>query len=787
MNELAKNGVKIKVEKYSGRFGRIKGFEMSIGKLVSGDETEWEPMGPTPKPCIAELRPWFLRLMERYPPFYMPINDICELCTYGKCNLSRGRHGACGIDLNGACAKIVTAACCIGASCHSAHGDHLMHWLMEKYGDYPIDFGGEIDVEMPITRMITGIKPQKLSDLNEAMAWAQHQITHVLASCHTGQEGAYIDYEVKSFAAGLADGVGMEISDAVQIAAYGFPKGDSDAPLIEVGMGTVDRNKANVLMIGHNVAPGIELVEYMKEKGYESKLDIGAICCTAIDLTRYYNAAKVVGAISKQLNYIRTGVPDVIMVDEQCINLKVFDEAQKIKAPFIASNDKCMFGLPERSDDPLEEIVEDLASYKVPGVLLLDHTKAGQVAVEVALRVRDKRREMKFLPEPEEIMKEAMKCTGCGNCQRNCPNDLPLVDIMSWAKEGNWEEIAKYAQECLSCGRCEDDCTSQNLSPLNVIVYASREYIANEKFMMRAGRGPVRDTEIRKVGAPLVMGEIPGIVAIVGCANYHAKDNEVALIAEEFLKRGYIVLATGCGAIDIGRYKTEDGGSLYEEYAGDFDRGCLVNIGSCVSNPHITGAVAKVANIFARRPLRGNFEEIADYSLNRVGAVGLAWGAMSQKAASIASHVTGMAIPTVVGPHSVEYRRMYLGRDDLDEKWECYNGRTGEKIQECPAPEHLLVTAEDLNECMVLLAKLVIRPSDGTKGRSIKLAHYIDLSLKYMKKFPDAEELAKFIRIESDIPTSLKDKVFKMIKSVGWEPKPVVMDTTTNMAFGTKK
>ncbi|MFX1236691.1 MAG: acetyl-CoA decarbonylase/synthase complex subunit alpha, partial [Promethearchaeota archaeon] len=227
-------GARVKIDSYKGPFGTIKGFEFTTGKIVSeGDETEWEPMGPHPKPHIPTLRSWFMKLMERYKPFYMPICDMCCLCTYGKCNLSKGRTGACGINMETQQARIVEIACCIGAACHSAHGDHLLHWLKEKYGNVPINFGSNIAVEMPHTRLVVGMKPETLEDLETAMEWVHYTITHLLASGHTGQESSYLDYEAKSFLAGLADSVGMEISDAVQMAAYGFPIGDPNVPIVE--------------------------------------------------------------------------------------------------------------------------------------------------------------------------------------------------------------------------------------------------------------------------------------------------------------------------------------------------------------------------------------------------------------------------------------------------------------------------------------------------------------------------------------------------------------------------
>jgi len=317
----------------------------------------------------------------------------------------------------------------------------------------------------------------------------------------------------------------------------------------------------------------------------------------------------------------------------------------------------------------------------------------------------------------------------------------------------------------------------KNVSPLTLIMYAGRDKIRNEKFNVRVGRGPIQDTEIRNVGAPIVLGEIPGIVAIIGCAAYGKDIQELYKLAEEFCIRNYIVVVSGCGAMDIGLVKDEEGKTLYDRFPGDFDRGGLVNVGSCVSNPHITGAAIKVANIFARRPLRGNFEEIADYILHRVGAVGVAWGAMSQKAASIASMANGLGVPAIVGPHAAEYRRAYIGRSDNEDSWKVYNARDGTADHLVgPGPEHLLTTAESIEQAICLVAKMCLLTAYNSKGRMIKLAHWIDLERKYKGvDFPN--DLEKLIRVDADIPINMKDGIIEYLKEKGWEPKEIIDPT----------
>jgi acetyl-CoA decarbonylase/synthase complex subunit alpha len=295
---------------------------------------------------------------------------------------------------------------------------------------------------------------------------------------------------------------------------------------------------------------------------------------------------------------------------------------------------------------------------------------------------------------------------------------------------------------------------------------------SKDTYKVRAGRGPIMDTEIRNVGAPIVLGTIPGVVAFVGCSNYPDIDDVVEM-AEEFARRKYIVVLSGCAAMVAGMKKDANGKTIYEKYPGSFDAGGVVNVGSCVSNAHITGAAIKIANIFATLPLRANYEVIADYILNRVGAVGVAWGAMSQKAASIGTGCNRLGIPVILGPHSSKYRRLYLSKKGEDD-WTVMDGRKRELVDtEEPSPEHLAYVTETKEKAMMMIPKLCIRKNDTPQGRSIKLNHYISLYKKYMGGgLP--EDLHLYVRTDKDLPIVYKKEALAYLKEIDWKPKPVL-------------
>ncbi len=773
---MSRKNVELRIKELNTKAATIKDLQLSFGRLVT--ETWTEPMGPTPFPSIAALREWDHKLLQRYKPFYMPYCDVCCLCTFGKCDLTAGKRGACGINMEAQQSRIVLLACLIGASTHTSHARHMVEHLIEKYGhDFPIDIGGiNIEVEAPITRLVCGVKPRTLGDLEEALDYCENQITNLLSSTHTGQEGSHIDFESKVFHAGMIDHIGLEVADIAQVAALGFPKADPEAPLVDLGYGTIDSQKPLILCIGHNVVPATGIVDYLKTNGLHGEVEVCGLCCTAHDITRYNPRAKIIGPISWQLRFIRSGLPDVIVLDEQCVRTDCLLEAQKIKAPVVVTSEKNCMGLPNRTNDPVDAIVDDLVEGRATGVLILDPEKVGEVVARTAVKVAPSRKKFKAIPTVEDIVNASKTCKKCNDCRRACPQDLHIMEAVADAATGNLDSLASLYDVCVGCGRCENAC--QNDLPLHsYIVKAGEKKLKEEKFKIRSGRGAIQDVEIRNVGSPIVLGEIPGVLAVVGCSNYPHGGKEVVDICQEFANRRYIVVTSGCAAMTAAMYNNEEGKSLYELYPGSFEAGGIVNVGSCVSNAHIAGAAIKIANIFAKRNLRANYEEIADYIYNRVGAVGLAWGAYSQKAAAIGAGFWRLGVPVIVGPHGSKYRRMLLGRKDREEDWYVYDARTGDRVYVGPAPEHLFYAAESKEEAMVMIAKLCMRPNDTTKGRAIKLTHYIDLHKRFYGAMPD--DINLLVRNEMDIPITMKDEIHKILAEKNWKegriPDPTLL------------
>ncbi|MCK5307139.1 MAG: 4Fe-4S binding protein, partial [Zetaproteobacteria bacterium] len=368
-----------------------------------------------------------------------------------------------------------------GAAAHSAHGRHLLHHLLETHGpDHPIDVGPS-NLKTPIIQTVLGYQPQTIGELDTAIEYVEEQLTQLLATIHMGQEGAAIDFESKAMQGGMLDLVGMEISDVAQISCLDMPKSDTEAPLVEVGMGSIDSTKPVLLCIGHNVAAVTHIIDYMDENDLTDKIELAGLCCTAHDMTRYKvidgqkPRAKIVGPLAKELKFIRSGIPDVIVVDEQCVRADVLKEAQALSIPVIATNEKIMYGLPERSGDSVDDILSDLVSEKEPGVLLLDYDKVGELVPRLVqeMSVIRKERGITAIPTDDEFKELTDRCVHCLACEIACPTNLPISDAMTAASEGDLTPFETLHDNCVGCGRCEQECP-KDIPVVNVIEKAAQ-------------------------------------------------------------------------------------------------------------------------------------------------------------------------------------------------------------------------------------------------------------------------------------------------------------------------
>ena len=92
----------------------------------------------------------------------------------------------------------------------------------------------------------------------------------------------------------------------------------------------------------------------------------------------------------------------------------------------------------DRTNDPIDAIVEDLVSFKVPGVAVLDPTKAGEIGIRTAIAVKPKRAEAKIqnLITEEQFKEGVQKCTQCNECAFVCPPHIRISKLMDEAVKG---------------------------------------------------------------------------------------------------------------------------------------------------------------------------------------------------------------------------------------------------------------------------------------------------------------------------------------------------------------
>ncbi|MFC1934864.1 4Fe-4S dicluster domain-containing protein [Chloroflexota bacterium] len=70
---------------------------------------------------------------------------------------------------------------------------------------------------------------------------------------------------------------------------------------------------------------------------------------------------------------------------------------------------------------------------------------------------------------------DLVKCFGCNNCTKSCPQELEVMWFMSDTLRGDIREVANKSFDCVLCGLCAARCP-QGLVPYNIALLCRRLY-----------------------------------------------------------------------------------------------------------------------------------------------------------------------------------------------------------------------------------------------------------------------------------------------------------------------
>ena len=351
-------------------------------------------------PSARDLNEWDQVLLDRYKPVYTPPSDECTSCTLGPCNLLDSK-GACGMDATLKMAHESLANSCKGASMQISHARDLLTEALKRFErDQKISHGDKVRYPSINPCVLVGFDVHTLGDADRALIYGEQQLSELLASTTFGCENDVIDLEKKALHAGSVGFLAAELSEIIKESCFGMCSASNvdlidlaDFPhFIDQGVGSVDTSKPVILFSGNSAVVGLEAVEYLKNKGLIDEVEICGVGPAGLDMGRAYEGTKNVGTAVKILKVIRIGLPDVVVAGDQCTHMNILEECKKIGAPVIATTSKSYMGLPDRTDDDAKSIISDLSEGNIPGILVLDSSKAAEIAVGVSQKIAKKRK-----------------------------------------------------------------------------------------------------------------------------------------------------------------------------------------------------------------------------------------------------------------------------------------------------------------------------------------------------------------------------------------------------------
>ncbi len=752
----------------------IRGIEEMMQEVFQEDwsENRYNQFLPKLAPFARaeDLFEWDKVILERHPFLYTTTGDRCALCNLGPCELKKGK-GRCGLAHETFLAKSALLKTCRGCFSQMTISRHLLEYAKNLFdASKQVTMGRNLTMAdfAPSIATLTGLYVKTLKDLDTALTYAENQLVEILASIHGGQEPKAC-VESKNLHVGSLLCLAMDVAEIIKISCFGFvTAGDKrmeelvnfPPPELQGGLGSVDRSKPVITFVGDDFLPAWCAIQFLKETKQEDRFEICGIGTVGLDIPRFYDGAKVLTGMIQLRKAVKSGVSDVLVLGDCCCHQDWLLDARQNGTRIISASHQSSLGFEDMTDAPIEEIVAKLAEAEEAGAYIRNPEKAGESAVRLAERLERRKEPPLSSREIEEFIS---RCTHCDHCSNVCPCNL---DIGGAIKAG-WEGLSALYQDSSFCGRCESACP-EGIPILDLMATAASERTGQDRFVMRAGRGPIAEVEVRAQAFSVTFGNTPGVIAVLGCGDAGSA-GDLGAIAKELVARNCIVYTAGCGAIDIGRhYDEKEEKFIFQHYGSAALARNLINCGGCAAQVHIIDEFFKVARLGGAISHYANYIETADYTYNRINYFVIMWGVLPERMQTLALGFARGGIPVIVGPTSGFQLDGYMLGDKHDRsKWWMYDGISGRKREVEPGPQHLIIPVESRQEALTMASRLLMRPLDLRDSRLSNIETYIDFHRRFFGDYPDDWPL--YVRSEQELPPRSRAKLLKILQEQhGW-------------------
>ncbi len=283
----------------------------------------------------------------------------------------------------------------------------------------------------------------------------------------------------------------LQVAELVKGSCFGLQRGaDKDKlemdhwppPNILGGLGSIEKEKPVIAFVGDNFLPAWSAINYLKERELTEKIEVCGLGSVALDIARFYDRVRVIGTMVNAGKLIRQGFADVIVASTGCVPLDILGEAKRVESKVIWVSPQPIGGLTDRTDDPIEEVVNDLIS-GLDAVWVRDIDKVGEIATRVAQKLK---RKGDCLLSEKKAKEGAKRCKeDCDLCFNACPNSLLIGQAMRKVPKEGVSALDQVEKGCYFCGKCDTACP-ENIPIRDLITATLGMRAPDEKFKMRA-------------------------------------------------------------------------------------------------------------------------------------------------------------------------------------------------------------------------------------------------------------------------------------------------------------